>query len=172
MGFANLNMGRSGLSVEHVAAGRHGVVVEAGFIHLHGDPNHLWALGGALSYRLHFGGATNAPFLGLRISAEQGWGRYVTDMEAVDRKADDVNVDLSLKQVSATAHVGYRWRLSRRGDLTFRLGAGPSRGSIEATETGPFVDEAVAFAVDRWARVPFIMDSELSIGVRLGRLPR
>jgi hypothetical protein len=170
MGFAAINVGRMGLSVEHVRNGRHGLLLEGGTIHLHGDPNHLWAFGGALGYRHHFGGASDAPFVGVRVSGESGYGRYVIDQDSVDPKADDANIDLSLLTFTGTAHVGYRWSLTPRVVVGMRVGAGYGWTDIQATETDPRADEAVWFAYDRWQRTPFVVDTELSIGVRLGRV--
>ena len=143
------------------------MLLEAGGIHLHGDPSHLWAYGPALSYRRHFGGVVDAPFMGLRVAAERGWGRYLLDEAAADPKAPDVNVELALTQLSATGHLGYRWSLGQRLTLTFRIGGGYAHRSIESTEDHARAAEALDFSYDRWARVPVMMDSELSLGLRL-----
>lgn len=169
MGFATLNVGRMGLVGEHVIAGQHGIVLEAGVIHLHGDPSHLWSIGGALGYRLHLRGATNAPFVGVRLAVESGFGRYVTDRDAPDTTADDVNVPVSLMHLQGTAQVGYRWNLVGRLELTYRVGAGYGYTSIQAKDGNhAFAEEAEWFSMDRFQRFPFVVDTELSVGVRLG----
>ena len=172
LGFATLNVGRMGVIAEHVRGGRHGVTLQAGTIHLHGDPNHLWSFGASAGYRYHLGSATNAPFIGARVALEQGYGRYIWDPTNPDGHAPEANVDLDLRHAALTAHVGYRWNLIGRVDLTYRVGAGLGRTQITAVpSTDTHGDEAVSFAIDRWQRAPIVFDSELSLGVRFGRKP-
>ncbi len=175
MGFATLNVGRMGFNVEHVVRGRHGLLVEAGIIHVHGDPSHLWSGGGALGWRYHFGGATDAPFVGVRVAAEAGWGRYMPGMgEGLGMSGahgGEGDVPLDVLHLNATAHVGYRWQVAGRVQLTYRVGAGYGHTVITAREDGMFANDAEAFSMDRFQRFPFVVDTELSVGIRFGRRP-
>ena len=161
LGFALHNVGDFALGSEIALGKQHGLVVEGGLIHVHGNPTHAWTYGGQLGYRYHLGGMTDAPFVGMMLGAKTGVGK-------VDKEEHGGPIwRVDLKHLSAVPHIGYRWGVGERLAITARLGAGygawwltPRAGDEDIP------DETVQLLQDRLQFSPVRVDSELSVGVR------
>ena len=157
-GFTLRNVGRFALVYERALTERHGLYAEGSFVHVHGDPTHLWTYGGQAGWRLHLSAFEEGAFVGAGLGYQMGSGHSTTG---------SIKHEIELSQLSADAHLGYRWALGENLALTGRLGTGYGPWSVSARDVAPGAAEAEDASRRALGTTPFDLDTELSLGIRL-----
>lgn len=159
LGFTLHNIGDFAVNLEH-ERGRHGLLLEASGLHVHGNPTHTTMIGGGLGYRFHFG---EASFAGLLVGAKQGHSKYKYAHMAGN--TEDY-WRFEVQQRSLIPHIGHRWSLGEHLRITARLGVGVGQHTLSTRVTEDGIKEAEQLLADRLQFTPVKIDSELSLGWR------
>ena len=159
LGFTLHNVGDYAINVEHVR-GRHGAMIEASGIHVHGDPTHTTLIGGGVGYRFHLEGGA---FFGAIAGTKRGFAKYYYDHEADNH---DDHWRYEVQQRSLIPHLGYRWEVGERLRISARLGVGWAQHAVSTDVTAEGIDAATTLLEDRLQFSPVKIDSELSAGFR------
>lgn len=157
LGFTLHNIGDFAVNLEH-ERGRHGMLLEASGLHVHGNPTHTTLIGGGLGYRFHLG---EASFAGVLVGAKQGHAKYKYDSLSGDTES---HWRFDVQQRSVIPHIGHRWALGEHLRITARLGVGVGKHILSTEVTDEGVVAAEALLADRLQFTPVKIDSELSLG--------
>lgn len=147
------------LTYEHLFAGGHGLVIDAGGGSTDGDAASESHGSVGVGYRWHWRGRQNSGFLGVMLHQSVGSGEVT-----LGDGADAMTHDMTIRSTMLTANVGKRWMIGDKVNISLRFGLGWGHHVAEASSSGEDAEEAEAVMNGLLTLIPIGVDGELSVG--------